>query len=118
MPGLDQHVHFALLLTLLTGLSTGIGSLLGLLNRSFNPRLLALALSFSAGVMIQVSFLEIFPKARAALSAALGVRAGYVWTTIAFFAGIALMAALDQMLPSHGDATLLGLQPSQSANAE
>jgi ZIP family zinc transporter len=118
LPGLDQHVHFALLLTLLTGLSTGIGSLLGLLNRSFNPRLLALSLSFSAGVMIQVSFLEIFPKARTALSAALGVRAGYMWTTIAFFAGIALMAALDQMLPSHGDATLLGLQPSQSANAE
>ena len=46
LPGLDQHVHFALLLTLLTGLSTGIGSLLGLFNRSFNPRLLALSLSF------------------------------------------------------------------------
>lgn len=102
MPGLDQHVHFALLLTLLTGLSTGIGSLLGLLNRSFNPRLLALSLSFSAGVMIQVSFLEIVPKARAALSADLGPRAGYLWTTVAFFAGIALMAALDQLLPSHG----------------
>jgi len=102
LPGLDQHVQFALLLTLLTGLSTGIGSLLGLLNRSFNPRLLALSLSFSAGVMIQVSFLEIFPKARAALSAALGVRSGYVFATVAFFAGIALMAALDQLLPSHG----------------
>jgi len=102
LPGLDQHVHFALLLTLLTGLSTGIGSLLGLLNRSFNPRLLALSLSFSAGVMIQVSFLEIFPKARTALSAALGVRSGYLCTTVAFFAGIALMAALDQLLPSHG----------------
>jgi ZIP family zinc transporter len=110
LPGLDQHVHFALLLTLLTGLSTGIGSLLGLLNRSFNPRLLALSLSFSAGVMIQVSFLEIFPKARTTLSAALGVRAGYVWTTIA------LMAAIDQVLPSHGDAAQLGLRPSQSAN--
>lgn len=118
LPGLDQHVHFALLLTLFTGLSTGIGSLLGLLNRSFNPRLLALSLSFSAGVMIQVSFLEIFPKARTALSAVLGVRAGYVWTTIAFFAGIALMAAVDQVLPSHGDAPLLGLHPSQSASAE
>jgi ZIP family zinc transporter len=118
LPGLDQHVHFALLLTLLTGLSTGIGSLLGLLNRSFNPRLLALSLSFSAGVMIQVSFLEIFPKARTTLSAALGVRAGYVWTTIAFFAGIALMAAIDQVLPSHGDAAQLGLRPSQSANTE
>ena len=95
-----------------------LGSLLGLLNRSFNTRLLALSLSFSAGVRIQVSFLEIFPKARTALSTSLGVKAGYVWNTIAFFVCIALMAALDQVLPSHGDADLLGLHPSQSANAE
>jgi ZIP family zinc transporter len=102
LPGQDQHVQFALLLTLLAGLSTGIGSLLGLINRSFNPRLLALSLSFSAGVMLQVSFLEIFPKARAVLSADLGGRAGYLWTTAAFFLGIAVMAAVDQLLPSHG----------------
>lgn len=97
-----QHVQFALLLTLAAGLSTGIGSALGLLNRAFNPRLLALSLSFSAGVMIQVSFVEIVPKARFALSGALGARAGYGCTLLAFFAGIAVMAALDQLLPSHG----------------
>jgi ZIP family zinc transporter len=113
LPGLDQHVPFALMLTLLTGLSTGIGSLLGLLNRSFNPRLLALSLSFSAGVMIQVSFLEIFPKARAALALALGDRAGYVWCTAAFFAGIGLMAALDQLVPSHG----MELPPASDAGS-
>lgn len=101
MPGSEQHVGFALLLTLAAGLSTGIGSLLGLLNQRFSPRILALSLSFSAGVMIQVSFVEIFPKARSALSAALGARAGYGWTVVAFFAGIAVMAALDQLLPSH-----------------
>ena len=77
LPGLNQHVGFALLLTLAAGLSTGIGSLLGLLNQRFSPRILALALSFSAGVMIQVSFVEIFPKARTSLSEVLGPRAGY-----------------------------------------
>ena len=101
LPGLNQHVGFALLLTLAAGLSTGIGSLLGLLNQRFSPRILALALSFSAGVMIQVSFVEIFPKARTSLSDVLGPRAGYGWTVFAFFAGIAVMAALDQLLPSH-----------------
>jgi ZIP family zinc transporter len=45
---------------------------------------------------------EIFPKARLALTQALGARAGYGWTVIAFFGGIAVMAALDQLLPSHG----------------
>jgi ZIP family zinc transporter len=101
LPGLNQHVGFALLLTMAAGLSTGIGSLLGLLNQRFSPRILALALSFSAGVMIQVSFVEIFPKARSSLSAAMGARAGYGWAVFAFFAGIAVMAALDQLLPSH-----------------
>jgi ZIP family zinc transporter len=34
------------------------------------------------------------------------------------FAGIALMTALYQVLPSHGDTALLSLHPSQSANPE
>lgn len=97
----EQHVQFALLLTLAAGLSTGIGSMLGLLNRSFSPRLLALSLSFSAGVMIQVSFVEILPKARLALASQLGTRVGYGWSLLAFFVGIAVMALLDQLLPSH-----------------
>lgn len=118
VPSQDQNVHVALLLTLFTGLSTGLGSLLGLLIGNFNPRLLALSLSFSAGVMIQVSFLEIVPKARTVLSSVLGNRAGYQWTTIAFFAGIALMAALDRVLPSHAEASLLGFHPSRAASAD
>jgi ZIP family zinc transporter len=99
---LDQHVQFALLLTLAAGLSTGIGSVLGLVNRSFNPGVLALSLSFSAGVMIQVSFVEIVPKARAALMAELGSRSGYGLTLAAFFCGIGAMALLDQLLPGQG----------------
>ncbi|MEB3234306.1 MAG: zinc transporter ZupT [Cyanobacteriota bacterium] len=114
MPGLSQHVAFALLLTLAAGLSTGIGSLLGLLNQRFSPRILALSLSFSAGVMIQVSFVEIFPKARSALSSALGARAGYGWTVAAFFAGIAVMAALDQLLPNH----TMVMPPSDGGGAD
>ena len=97
MPELDQRAVFALLLTLAAGMSTGIGSVLGLFNRSFNPRVLALALSFSAGVMIQVSFVEIFPKARAALAESLGVQLGYAVTVAAFFGGIAAMALLEQL---------------------
>jgi ZIP family zinc transporter len=115
LAGLNQHVAFALLLTLAAGLSTGIGSLLGLLNRRFSPRVLALSLSVSAGVMMQVSFVEIFPKARAALSQDLGTRAGYGWTVAAFFGGIAVMAAIDQLLPSH--AVVPSLEDGQDQRA-
>ena len=39
-------------------------SLLAFLSKKFNPKFLAGALGFSAGVMIYVSFVEIFVKAR------------------------------------------------------
>jgi ZIP family zinc transporter len=55
---------FALSLTLFAGLATGVGSLLAFISKKFNPKFLSGALGFSAGVMIYVSFIEIFVKAR------------------------------------------------------
>lgn len=98
---LDQGVLFAFLITLAAGLCTGVGSVIALFTRGFRPRLLSLALSFSAGVMLFVSFVEIYPKARLAMTAALGTRAGHGATLLAFFAGIAAIALLDRLLPQH-----------------
>lgn len=98
---LDQGFLFAFLVTLAAGLSTGLGSLIGLLSRGFHPRRLSLALSFSAGVMLFVSFVEIYPKARLAMAAALGERAGHGAALLAFFAGIGLIALIDRLLPQH-----------------
>jgi zinc transporter, ZIP family len=92
---------FALGLTLLAGLSTGIGSLFGFLSRSFNPKFLAASLGFSAGVMIYVSLIEIFPKAKDSLVLYYGERTGYWWCVIGFFAGIALIAIIDRLIPSY-----------------
>ena len=102
---MDSRVVFALSLTLAAGVSTGVGSLLGLLNRRPSTRVLTLALSFSAGVMLYVSFVEIFPKARQSLSAALGDRLGYAATVLAFFGGIAAIALVDRLLPTGGALT-------------
>ncbi len=98
---LDHGVLFAFLLTLAAGLCTGVGSLIALFTRGFQPRVLSLALSFSAGVMVFVSFVEIYPKARLAMTAGLGNRAGHGATLLAFFAGIAAIALLDRLLPQH-----------------
>ena len=97
---LDQRVLFAFSLTLAAGLCTGLGSLLGLVSRSFSPRVLTLSLSFSAGVMIYVSFVEIFPKARQSLVLALGPAAGYATTVVGFFAGMLFIALIDNCLPA------------------
>ncbi len=59
-----QTVLFAFGLTLFAGLATGIGSILAFFTHRTNTRFLSLALGFSAGVMLYVSFVEILVKAR------------------------------------------------------
>jgi ZIP family zinc transporter len=98
---MEQHnILFALGLTVFAGLSTGIGSLIGLLSKKFNPKFLAGSLGFSAGVMIYVSMIEIFVKAKDSLTLVFGEKQGYVYTVIAFFTGIALIALIDKLIPS------------------
>jgi ZIP family zinc transporter len=72
-------------LTLFAGLATGIGSAMAFFTKSTNTRFLSVALGFSAGVMIYVSFVEIFVKAKTALTEALGESLGYQVTVISFF---------------------------------
>jgi len=96
----SSNVLFALGLTVFAGLSTGVGSLMSLLSKKFNPKFLAGALGFSAGVMIYVSLIEIFAKAKDSLVAFHGEKTGYIYTVIAFFAGIALIALIDRIIPS------------------
>lgn len=85
--------------TVAAGLSTGIGSLFALFSRETDHRFLAGALGFSAGVMIYVSFVEIFVKARTSLAVPLGEAAAFRVATLAFFGGIALIALIDRLVP-------------------
>ncbi len=98
---MENNVLFALGLTLFAGLSTGIGSLIGFMSKQFNPRFLTIALGFSAGVMIYVSMVEIFVKARDSLTVGFGDKMGYVLTVVSFFAGIAVIALIDKLIPSY-----------------
>ena len=94
-----DRLIFAFAITLFAGLSTGIGSALAFYTKQTSHKFLSGALGFSAGVMIYVSLIEIFTKARISLEAALGTTRGYVVTTVAFFAGIALIALIDKFVP-------------------
>lgn len=92
-------ILFAFGLTLFAGLSTGIGSAMAFFTTRTNTKFLSVSLGFSAGVMIYVSLVEIFVKARVSLVEAYGNVQGN-WATVgAFFGGIALIAIIDKMVP-------------------
>ncbi len=95
-----QQVLIAFGLTLFAGLSTGIGSAIAFFAKRTNTKFLSIALGFSAGVMIYLSFVEIFPKAKEILGQELGVQTGYLITVIAFFSGIILIAVIDRLVPA------------------
>ena len=98
---MDTHtVLIAFGLTLFAAPATGIGSALTFFTKRTNTRFLSIALGFSAGVMIYVSMIEIFVKAKDSLQSTLGVRDGY-WATVgSFFAGILLIGIIDKLIPS------------------
>lgn len=94
-------VLFAFGLTLFAGLATGVGSALAFFARRTNTRFLSLALGFSAGVMLYVSFVEIFFKAKTELIASFGEVTG-TWVTVgSFFGGILLIGLIDKLVPNY-----------------
>lgn len=93
-------VLFAFGLTLFAGLSTGIGSALAFFTKKTKTGFLSIALGFSAGVMIYVSMVEIFQKAKDALINVYGDEPGTWYTVAAFFAGIFIIAIIDRLIPS------------------
>ncbi|MCI6908110.1 MAG: zinc transporter ZupT [Clostridiaceae bacterium] len=89
----------ALLLTLIAGLSTGIGGLFVLVKKDINPRFLSLALGFSAGVMIYISMTEMLTEAQGLLASAAGPKAGTGFTSLAFFGGMLFIGLIDRLVP-------------------
>jgi ZIP family zinc transporter len=98
---MHENLLFAFLLTLLAGLSTGIGSAIAFFTKKTNTRFLSVALGFSAGVMVYISFVEIFAEASQTLKAELGNTKGSWIAIIAFFFGIFLIAMIDKLVPDY-----------------
>ena len=97
---MDKNVILALTLTVLAGLATGIGSVMALFAKKTNTRFLSASLGFSAGVMLYVSMIEIFSKARGYLSSAMGETRGAWICAGAFFGGMILIGLIDYLVPS------------------
>jgi len=94
-----SNYYPALLLTLLAGLSTGIGSALAIMVKHTNRRFLTFSLGFSAGVMLYVSFMEIMPQSRQMLDGLAQESHGALYSTLAFFGGIIFIWMIDRLVP-------------------
>jgi zinc transporter, ZIP family len=93
-------VWFAFGLTLFAGMATGIGSIVAFFAKRTDYRFLSVATGFSAGVMLYVSFVEIFIKGAEALTQHYGDYWGHWVNTAAFFGGLFLIALIDALVPS------------------
>jgi ZIP family zinc transporter len=88
---MQSDIFFALVVSLLAGLATIIGSLIGLLTCDPSPRFLTITLGFSAGAMLLFSFTELLQSGIQSL--------GPTMAYICFFAGILLMFLIDALIP-------------------
>jgi ZIP family zinc transporter len=93
-----EAVVLALVLTLFAGLATTVGSAIAFFAHRTNTRFLAMALGFSAGVMIYVSFAELLPAGADVLLKTMP-GGGEVAAVAALFGGVLLVAAIDRLVP-------------------
>ena len=94
-----ETVLLAFGLTLLAGLSTGLGGVISVAKRNPGPQFLAGSLGFSAGVMLYVSMMELVPTGIESLAKNWEQKPA-TWVGVgAFFAGIAVIAVIDRLVP-------------------
>lgn len=98
---MEYHVTMALGLTVLAGLSTGIGSAIACFAHRTNISILSATLGFSAGVMIYVSFVELLSTSLLYTAAQYG-RPLDGWLSVGgFFGGMFMIMMIDYTVPVH-----------------
>ena len=93
-------VWLAFGLTLVAGMATGVGSAIAFFAKRTNYRFLSVATGFSAGVMLYVSFVEIFHKGAGSLTEAYGEPWGHWLNAASFFGGVLVIGVIDNLIPS------------------
>jgi ZIP family zinc transporter len=112
----ETSAWLALLLATGAGLSTTVGSVLGIMVKEPGPKFMSFTLGFSAGVMILVSFVELLAQAV--------TEVGFAGAHIAFFIGMGLYFLIDALTPheyigqhDHGPGRLVPGEHDSGASA-
>lgn len=88
---ISENVGVALVLTIIAGLSTGIGSAIAFSIRKPKIIYLSFSLGLSAGMMVYISLMELLPDAQETV--------GKFWGLAFFFIGIAAIGLIDMLVP-------------------
>lgn len=96
-----ENIWGALAVSALAGLSTGIGSIFSLFSKTDGKKFLSFCLGLSAGVMVYISLTELMGEAQKSFSAFWGEKNGGLFSALAFFFGMALMALIDRLVPEN-----------------
>lgn len=99
---MSREVILSLGLTTIVGLSMGLGSLLSFFVKGTNKRFLAIALSFSAGIMIYVSFMAILPEGMELIESHFGEQGGHLIALVGFFGGMLITAIVEKLVHKFG----------------
>lgn len=99
---MSREVILSLGLTTIVGLSMGLGSLLSFVVKETNKRLLSIALSFSAGIMIYVSFMAILPEGIELIESHYGNNSGRFIPLLGFFGGMLVTAIVEKIVHKFG----------------
>lgn len=88
---MDPGLAYGLLLSLVAGLATTIGAAVAFVFKTFSGRALSGLLGFAAGVMIAVSFVELYAGSIEEI--------GMLHASLAFFAGFGMIFLVDVLVP-------------------
>lgn len=97
---MDQPVLIAFAVCAFAALATILGAAVLFNVKEPHPRLLSFGLAFAAGAMVYISLVEIFVKSQNAFGGVMEDKGAYGFATLAFFAGVVLIAALDRLVPN------------------
>lgn len=95
---IDVWIAFGL--TLFAGMATAIGSVIAFTAKRTDYRFLSVATGFSAGVMLYVSFVEIFFKGVDSLVERFGETGAHWINAGSFFGGMLLIGLIDILIPA------------------
>lgn len=96
---ITNNIYMPLALTVIAGLSTGVGSIIAVVKKKLSSSFFSVSLGFSAGIIIFVSLVELYDSARKSLSAVTGNDTAGIITLLSFFGGIAVIAVIDLLIP-------------------